>query len=89
MGKSGECIILDMLNGKIIFLKSFQNNVAFPFCPKLVINPSDVWNWNIPGKLGQYYDCWCPGSLCYKDISNPGIELYMKEKCALVLEEWF
>ena len=26
--------------------------------------------WRHRGKLGQYYGCWCPGSLCSQSISD-------------------
>ena len=28
------------------------------------------WKQNIPGKLGKYNSCWCPGSLCRQVTNN-------------------
>ena len=30
--------------------------------------------WNIPGRLGQYHGCWCPGDLRRQVISSCGID---------------
>ena len=32
----------------------------------------------VPGEIGQYHDCWWPGSLCQQVISNNGIDF---DKC--------
>ena len=32
------------------------------------------WDWNIPWEIGQYYNCWCLGSLCHQGNSTNGIQ---------------
>ena len=32
------------------------------------------WNRNIPGELGHYHGCWCPGDPSRQGISNHGID---------------
>ena len=35
------------------------------------------WDVNILAELGQYHDCWCPGSLCHRVISSHGIDYWI------------
>ena len=33
-----------------------------------------IWNTCIPWEMGQYHQCWCPGSLHHKVISSHGTD---------------
>ena len=46
-------------------------------CIYVNVNPFSDANRNIPGKLGQYYRCWCPGFLCRQDINSSDIHVHV------------
>ena len=53
---------------------------------------------NIPGELGQYHGCWCPGSLCCQAINSHGVPdvecrgpclSVFNNLCHLYVEKWY
>ena len=49
---------------KVLFFQVFQT----------LWEPWAAWGLNIPGKLGQYHDCWCLGSMHPWAISSHGTD---------------
>ena len=50
--------------------ENFWINQCYEKTAVLGINPYVAKTLNIQGEFGQYFCCWCPGSLCHQDISS-------------------